>query len=407
MSGVLPPGWRRASIRQIATVITGATPSTKNSAFFGGPYPFVTPGDLSEGTRVFTADRSLSEAGAARVRLLPRGSILVTCIGALIGKIGIAEVPLATNQQINAMVPKDDSVSGEYIAQAMLHSRRRLERLAGTQAVPIVNKSTLEAFEIDIPPRPEQDRIVEILTTWDRGVTVAESLVAAAALHVSGKTSKHLDTFIPGTVREDTTLPLILLGDAFDERGETGHENEPLLSITGERGVVPREEIERRDTSAEDKGNYRLILPGDIGYNTMRMWQGVCGLSALRGIVSPAYTVVTPRPEVMDGAFAAALFKAPHMIEWLRRYSQGIVDDTLNLKFEQFRQIRIRLPSLETQRRVANAIHAIRAEADVTARLASKLREQKQALMTRLLSGALRVPLRKAAEQAVAETAHA
>jgi hypothetical protein len=59
------------------------------------------------------------------------------------------------------------------------------------------------------------------------------------------------------------------------------------------------------------------------------------------------------------------------------------------------------------QRRVANAIHAIRAEADVTARLATKLREQKQALMARLLSGALRVPLREAAKQVMAEKSHA
>ena len=139
----------------------------------------------------------------------------------------------------------------------------------------------------------------------------------------------------------------------------------------------------------------------------MRMWQGVCGLSSLRGIVSPAYTVVTPTPQVIDGAFAAVLFKAPHMIEWLRRYSQGIVDDTLNLKFEQFRQIRIRLPPLDTQRRIANAIHAIRAEADVTARLAAKLRQQKQTLMTQLLSGALRVPQRKANSNVQMENANA
>jgi len=302
-----------------------------------------------------------------------------------------------------------DGVDPQWLAYVLSDPAFRPRLLAvatGTSAtMKKISQASLISLPVVIPPRQEQERIVAILSTWDRGIASAEGLVAAAAVHVDGLTSQHLDLFIPGTSREDKKLPLICLGDAFDERDETGHEDEPLLAITGDRGVVPREEIERRDTSAEDKGAYRLILPGDIGYNTMRMWQGVCGLSALRGIVSPAYTVLTPRSGVMDGIFAAVLFKAPHMIEWLRRYSQGIVDDTLSLKFEQFRQIRIRLPSLETQRRVANAIHAIRAEADVTARLAAKLREQKQALMARLLSGSLRVGGK--AERASAEIAHA
>ena len=405
MSAALPFGWRRVAIGDVAEVVTGATPPTKTSSFFGGPFPFVTPGDLGEGTRVRQAERSLSASGANRVRLLEPGAVLVTCIGALIGKVGIAEVPLATNQQINAVVPDAAVASGEFIAQAMIHARPRLERLAGRQAVPIVNKSTLEGLQLDLPPRHEQDRIVEIVQTWDKGLWAAQALVRASGLHVRGLTSRHLDAFIPGTACENLSLPLICFGDAFDERDETGHDKERLLAITGERGVVVRDEVDRRDTSAEDKGNYRLILPGDIGYNTMRMWQGVCGLSALRGIVSPAYTVATPRPGVIDGAFAAALFKAPHMIEWLRRYSQGIVDDTLNLKFEQFRQIKVRLPSLETQRRVANAIHAIGAEAEVTARLATKLREQKGALLARLLSGDLRADVQ--GEREIVEAAHA
>ncbi|MFO4987002.1 hypothetical protein RCK87_24985, partial [Salmonella enterica subsp. enterica serovar 1,4,[5],12:i:-] len=94
--------------------------------------------------------------------------------------------------------------------------------------------------------------------------------------------------------------------------------------------------LERRDTSAEDKSNYKVIRKGDIGYNTMRMWQGVFGLSAHDGIVSPAYTVVTPDRSRILGEFASHLFRHPRVVHTFRRYSQGLVDDTLLLKYPHF-----------------------------------------------------------------------
>jgi len=417
MSGALPPGWRQGTLADvISSISTGVSVNGEDRPLRDGEVGVLKITAVLRG--VFEPEHHKAVVAADRHRAacpVRGGTVLVSRANGNPDHVGAAAyVP---NNQSRLFLPDKlwcieakPRIASRWLFAAVSSPdfRARVRKAAtGSSSLKNISQDAYLKLPLLIPPHDEQERIAEITSLWDQGVAAAESLVAVSMQHVSSLTSQHLDTFIPGTSRESKSLPLIRLGEAFDERDETGRENESLLSITGERGVVPREDIERRDTSAEDKGNYRLILPGDIGYNTMRMWQGVCGLSTLRGIISPAYTVVTPRVEVMDGAFAAALFKAPHMIEWLRRYSQGIVDDTLNLKFEQFRQIRIRLPSLETQRRVANAIHAIRAEADVTARLAAKIREQKQALMMRLLSGALRVPLRKAPEQEVAETAHA
>ena len=378
--------------------------------------PFLGVGSLSkEGIRLNLEDMRFVQPpqlnGEVLRTRLQVNDVLVS-ITADLGRIGLVDERVAggfINQHVALLRPDPTKVHPAFLSHylSIPETRARLTSLRDLGAKVGFNLDTVCNFEIQLPPRHMQNDIVEILDTWDCGIAAAENLVTKAFQRISGLMSQYLNLCIPGTVREDMSLPLVCLGDVFSERHETGYEGETLLAITGDRGVILRDEIERRDTSAEDKSNYRLILPGDIGYNTMRMWQGVCGLSSLRGIVSPAYTVVTPTPQVIDGAFAAVLFKAPHMIEWLRRYSQGIVDDTLNLKFEQFRQIRIRLPPLDTQRRIANAIHAIRAEADVTARLAAKLRQQKQTLMTQLLSGALRVPQRKANSNVQMENANA
>jgi len=88
------------------------------------------------------------------------------------------------------------------------------------------------------------------------------------------------------------------LGNLFVHRKEKNYPELPLLAVTGNGGVVPRDSLERRDTSNADKSKYLRVMPNDIAYNTMRMWQGVSGLSKYEGIVSPAYTICAPKSGV-------------------------------------------------------------------------------------------------------------
>ena len=145
------------------------------------------------------------------------------------------------------------------------------------------------------------------------------------------------------------------------------------------------------DTSNADKGKYLRIAPGDIGYNTMRMWQGVSALSELEGIISPAYTVCIPKSDKIDGSFAAYLFKHQPIVHSFWRYSQGMVDDTLNLKFHNFAQVRVQIPLLEEQRKVVAVLSRCDREIGLLERKLGSLREQKEGLMQRLLTGKVRV----------------
>jgi type I restriction enzyme S subunit len=87
------------AFREIAEVITGSTPSTKQEEYFGGEVPFVTPTELNGGIPVSKTPVTLTEIGANQVRVIPENSVMVCCIGSL-GKTGIAGTRLATNQQI-------------------------------------------------------------------------------------------------------------------------------------------------------------------------------------------------------------------------------------------------------------------------------------------------------------------
>ena len=152
---------------------------------------------------------------------------------------------------------------------------------------------------------------------------------------------------------EETTF-----GSVFTQRKEAGFPNEELLAVTSSMGIVRRDSLERRDTSNEDKSKYLLVEKGDIAYNTMRMWQGVSGVSRYRGIVSPAYTICNPTEKV-DAVFAGYLLKDPEMVSIFRQRSQGLVSDTWNLKYESFAQISCAIPPLPEQKKIAKILSGI------------------------------------------------
>ena len=150
----------------------------------------------------------------------------------------------------------------------------------------------------------------------------------------------------------------VKLGEVTCERNETNTPTLPLLSITANKGVIPQTDSEKKDVSNADKSKYKRICSGDIGYNTMRMWQGRSALSFVEGIVSPAYTIVTPLKGVSP-LFLSYLIKRPRLIYEFWTHSQGLVEDTLNCKYKDFAQITITIPSLSEQRKIAALLSLI------------------------------------------------
>ena len=94
--------WEEISIGAIGTVVTGGTPSKKESKFWGGDFAWVTAQDFTE-KYIYNSVLKLTDKGKKKSRTIPRNSVLVTCI-ASIGLNGINKVECAINQQINAII---------------------------------------------------------------------------------------------------------------------------------------------------------------------------------------------------------------------------------------------------------------------------------------------------------------
>lgn len=96
------------------------------------------------------------------------------------------------------------------------------------------------------------------------------------------------------------------LESCFYERNERSGIGE-LISVTINSGVKKASSIKRRDGSSNDKSNYKKVEVNDIAYNSMRMWQGASGVSNYSGILSPAYTVITPKENISSLFFLLLL----------------------------------------------------------------------------------------------------
>jgi len=248
-----------------------------------------------------------------------------------------------------------------------------------------LTKETYEKVKLPIPPLPEQKAIASLLSVWDEAIEKTERLIEVK----EANKIFYMKKLLSGEMRLNSfneKWKTFYLGELFINRKEVRYNDLPLLSISREKGVIPRNDIDKIDTSNDDKSKYLRICPGDIGYNTMRMWQGVSALSDYEGIISPAYTVCTPKSSV-DGKFISYLFKIPKVIHRFYRYSQGLTSDTWNLKYHHFAKIKVSIPKKEEQIKIAGLLQSFDKELDVLKQKLELLKTQKRGLMQKLLTG--------------------
>lgn len=141
--------------------MTGTTPSKGDAFNYGNDFPFYKPTDLDNGINTNIAGDNLSAEGFEKARQLPINSVLVTCIGATIGKTGLIRRSGSCNQQINAIIPHS-FVEPEYLYYCCVsgYGQDAIISNASATTLPILNKSKFSELLFPLPPIAEQKRIL-------------------------------------------------------------------------------------------------------------------------------------------------------------------------------------------------------------------------------------------------------
>ena len=161
--------WKEVKLGDIGNIITGSTPPTKNKEYFGNDCLFITPTDYKNCNKyISNSERGISLLGIEKLknRLLPEGSVMVTCI-ATMGKVLINKLPAITNQQINSVIVDNKKFSADFIYYLLINNSNKIKSIVSGSAVPILNKKDFSNLIFKLPPLAEQKRIASILSSLD------------------------------------------------------------------------------------------------------------------------------------------------------------------------------------------------------------------------------------------------
>lgn len=389
---ILPEDWELEKLGNIVErIVGGGTPSRNKAEYYGGDIPWATVKDLSESNYKDDTIEYITEKGLknSSAKLIEQGCFIISTRMGL-GRGFINNVPMAINQDLKGIYVKKELIYIKFLMYWYKSLGDYIGNLGGGSTVKGINLNTLKNLKIRLMSYDEQQKIAEILLTWDKAIELIEKLIEEKKKHKKGLMQK----LLTGEMRLpdfDGEWKMVKIGNVLKERNETGFNDLELLSITSKNGIVRRTEVDIKDNSSNDKSKYKRICIDDIGYNTMRMWQGVSGVSNYEGIVSPAYTIIKPNGKV-DSTYIGYLFKLPKVINAFWRYSQGLVSDTLNLKYANLKIIKIRIPcDVYEQKAIARILSTADKEIDLLQQELDALKLQKKGLLQLLLTGIVRV----------------
>lgn len=285
----IPNNWKWVRLGDIATIITGTTPSKKEPSYYGGNFPFYKPSNIQSNKYLYPADEYLSELGKAQARFIPKNSIAVNCIGN-IGKAAMFPTDGTTNQQINSICHYLYPEYLYWVCQSDFFITQLLDFSSAT-TISIVNKSKVERTIIPLPPLFEQHRLVARIESLFAKLDAArEKVQSVLDSHETRKAALLHDAFagkLTAKWREEQGLPekkykTVPLNQVCDSIFDGDHMpppksnsgipflvianvNKEKLNFTGTR-FVPQDYYESlTDTRKPQNGDVLYTLVGTYG----------------------------------------------------------------------------------------------------------------------------------------------
>lgn len=351
--------WEMKIIKELFNVVSGSTPLRSNTSYYeNGNIPWVKTTDLNNSLINNTSEK-VTDIALNNLKLLPKDTVLIAMYGGFnqIGRTGILNIKATTNQAISALIKKGN-YNSKFLQSYLNFNVKQWRRFAASSRKdPNITKRDIEKFKIPYTCLEEQEKIGGFFSKIDRQIELEEKKLDLLEQQKRGYMQKIFSQELRFKDENGNKYPnwqTVKIGSILKERKERSGDGE-MLSVTINHGIVKFDEIDRKDNSSKDKSNYKKVYKNDIAYNSMRMWQGASGKAEFDGIVSPAYTVVTPI-ENINSNFIAYYFKTHNMIHKFRINSQGLTSDTWNLKYKQLKDIKISICSKEEQDKIADLL---------------------------------------------------
>jgi len=258
-----------------------------------------------------------------------------------------------------------------------------------------LSQSDLLTTRFILPPLPEQARIAEVLSAWDKAISNVQATIEQVELRnkwlmqelLSGK--RRLKGFSGEWKR-------IHIHEVAKEVSLRNKDNKQLtvLSCTKYDGLVDSLGYWGRQIFSEDISTYKIVPKNHFAYATNHIEEGSIGYQSTldEALISPMYTVFKTDKSVNDEYFFK-LLKSHRLIYEYNARMEGSIDRRGGLRWDAFSILKINLPALEEQTAINQVLQAAASEVQVLRSKLDKLKEQKKGLMQVLLTGKKRLKI--------------
>lgn len=250
--------------------------------------------------------------------------------------------------------------------------------------------SVLLEYSFSFPPIFEQNRIIEILSTWDKAIELKEKLIDEKKKQKTGLMQKLLTgkVRLPGFIGE---WKEVKLGKVIREINDKTTENNQYQVLTSSRqGIFLQEEYFNKSVASSNNIGYKIIKKGQFTYRTMSD-DGSFKFNRLmeyeNGIVSPAYVVFEAIK--INPVFLMNLMNDYSFNKHIQKETQG--GTRLSLKYNSLKEFVIKIPSIEEQDAIANVLNTVDKVIELNQKELEEIKLQKKGLMQLLLTGIVRV----------------
>lgn len=323
------------------------------------------------------------------------GDLLLTIRGSA-GRVAMVPKSLdganITQDTARIRVSSDDDPWFVFYALQAPSVQRQVELNTIGQAVKGINIAEVRKLKIFHPPRNQQTKIVQILSTWDQAIAATERLLEKSRLRKKGLMQQLLTgkKRLPGFEGEWESVPLREL--LLPKKSKSGDGSHPVYSVT-KNGLVSQEEYFKKSVAADDLSGYLIVDQADFVMSGLNFWMGSVDVHTkpFPVIVSPAYKVFSLSQKVDASYFRnfiqTSLFK--RILEGSSVMGASIVRRNFNR--ELFMEWPIKLPSTAEQEAISSVLDTENALVHYLSSKLLSLKQEKKALMQQLLTGKRRV----------------
>ena len=320
--------------------------------------------------------------------------IIIPCSGETAQDIAKASCVLLDNialgGDLNVLRTRQNGIFLSYYLNVI--AKKDIAKIAQGVSIVHLYASELKNLKIKIPPLDEQEKIAEILSTWDEAINLTINLIENKKQFKKALMQNLLTAKIrfPEFKDEWKKMKMNDIFTEIDERSTASNQYE-ILSVTL-NGIVPQNTHFKKRIASQDDTGYKILRYGNLVIG-MNLWMG--GLDVLTnkdiGIVSPAYRIFKI-DDKCNIYFLKNFIKTKKMLKlYILHSEQGASIVRRNLNLSELLEEKIKLPNLKEQQKIAEVLTACDDEINLLNLKLENLKKQKQGLMQKLLSGKVRV----------------